>query len=360
MPTIHINVRKLATFLQLGLVSVIIYYGMKLVIDSLDSTRKRPGQLTQKEADQLLQKIGLKGIRLTDHELSLASTVIDPLTIPVSWKDIGGLDSLIKDLKETVILPMRQRSLFKKSHLLSAPKGVLLYGPPGCGKTMVAKATARNAGCRFINVQVSTLHDKWYGESQKLAAALFSLARKLAPCIVFIDEIDSFLRSRSLHDHEVTAMVKAQFMNMWDGLQTEEDCQVMIMGATNRPEDVDTAILRRMVAAFHVGLPDGKQRESILKIILANERVEEDFDYGHIASLTEGCSGSDIKELCRSAAIGCVREYLSGFECDEDYANLEKLDEVTIRNINTKDMEAAIEKCKPLFVHHKSRTEAQK
>ncbi|CAB4034627.1 ATPase family AAA domain-containing 1, partial, partial [Paramuricea clavata] len=175
MPSVTITGKQIATFLQLGLLSVLVYYGVQLVIETMDPTKKRPGQLTRKEADNLLQKIGLKGVKLTEHELSLASTLVDPLTISVNWSDIGGLDSVIKDLKETVILPMRQKSLFRKSHLLSAPKGVLLYGPPGCGKTMIAKATAKTAGCRFINVQVSSLTDKWYGESQKLAAALFTL-----------------------------------------------------------------------------------------------------------------------------------------------------------------------------------------
>ena len=107
-------------------------------------------------------------------------------------------------------------------------------GPPGCGKTMIAKATAREAGARFINLDVSQITDKWYGESQKLANAIFTLATKLSPCIIFIDEIDSLLRVRDSHDHEATAMVKAQFMQMWDGLETNSSATVMVLGATNR------------------------------------------------------------------------------------------------------------------------------
>ncbi|XP_045898218.1 outer mitochondrial transmembrane helix translocase-like [Micropterus dolomieu] len=129
-------------------------------------------------------------------------------------------------MKETVILPVQKRHLFQGSRLLQPPKGVLLYGPPGCGKTLIAKATAKEAGFRFINLQPSTLTDKWYGESQKLAAAVFSLAVKLQPSIIFVDEIDSFLRSRSSSDHEATAMMKAQFMSLWDGLDTDYHCQV--------------------------------------------------------------------------------------------------------------------------------------
>lgn len=108
---------------------------------------------------------------------------------------------------------------------------------------------------RFLNLDASALTDKWYGESQKLATAVFTLAVKIQPCIIFIDEIDSLLRSRDTHDHEATAMVKALFMSMWDGLITDNKCCVVVMGATNRPQDVDKAILRRMPASFYIGLP---------------------------------------------------------------------------------------------------------
>jgi SpoVK/Ycf46/Vps4 family AAA+-type ATPase len=111
-----------------------------------------------------------------------------------------------------VIFPLVYPSLFTSSTLLVAPKGVLLYGPPGCGKTMLAKALAKESGATFINIAMSVLSNKWYGESNKLVAGLFSLARKMQPSIIFIDEIDSFLRERSKGDHEVTAMMKAEFM----------------------------------------------------------------------------------------------------------------------------------------------------
>lgn len=127
-----------------------------------------------------------------------------------------------------------------------------------------------------------------YGESQKLAAAVFTLAVKLQPCIIFIDEIDSFLRSRNSTDHEATAMMKAQFMSLWDGLITDHDCTVIIMGATNRPQDLDRAILRRMPATFHVSMPSTIQRKQILNLILENEPVSDDVDIGKIADCTEG------------------------------------------------------------------------
>ena len=160
----------------------------------------------------------------------IASHLVVPDDITVSWSDIAGLDAVIEELRESVVLPIRHRNLFANSQLWQAPKGVLLHGPPGCGKTLIAKATAKEAGMRFINLDVAMLTDKWYGESQKLASAVFSLAAKLQPCIVFIDEIDSFLRSRNTHDHEATAMMKTQFMMLWDGLSTSQGSTVIVMG----------------------------------------------------------------------------------------------------------------------------------
>lgn len=188
--------------------------------------------------------------------------------------EIGGLDHIIQDLRESVIYPLCYPELFTSaSGLLGAPPGVLLYGPPGCGKTMMAKALAKESNATFINLHISTLTDKYYGESNKLAAAVFSLARKLQPAIVFIDEIDSFLRERRSNDHETTGMMKAEFMSLWDGLTTGEDRRIVILGATNRPNDIDSAILRRMPKRFAVRLPTEAQRRSILDLVSAARKL---------------------------------------------------------------------------------------
>lgn len=160
--------------------------------------------------------------------------------------------------------------------------------------------------------------DKWYGESQKLAAAVFTLAVKIQPCIIFIDEIDSFLRRRNSTDHEATAMMKAQFMSLWDGLITDHDCTVIIMGATNRPEDLDRAILRRMPATFHIPMPNIAQRKQILELILTNEPISDDVDIEKIGKLTDGFSGSDLRELCRNASVYRVRDYMRTTEHTDD------------------------------------------
>jgi len=252
----------------------------------------------------------LVSLQFTDYELSIASNLVDPETIPVSWKDIAGLDDVLQELRDTLILPIKNKNLFGGSQLLQPPKGVLLHGPPGCGKTMVAKATAKEAGMRFLNLDASALTDKWYGESQKLATAVFTLAVKIQPCIIFIDEIDSLLRSRDTHDHEATAMVKALFMSMWDGLITDNKCCVVVMGATNRPQDVDKAILRRMPASFYIGLPIIEQRNQVINVILQHENLADDVELDRLARLTEGFSGSDLRELCRTAAVYGMRDSL--------------------------------------------------
>merc|ERR1719365_153133 len=309
---------------------------MKLLMDAIDPTRKQK-LAAQKRAEKLLASLGIEpDVKLTEYEMSIARQLVDPESIGVKFEDIAGQVELISELRQAVILPIQRRDLFEKSDLMTAPKGVLLHGPPGCGKTMVAKATAREAGARFINLDISSLTDKWYGESQKLAGAVFTLARKIQPCIIFIDEIDSLLRVRTQQDHEATAMIKAQFMQLWDGLSTDTN-SVVVIGATNRPKDVDTAILRRMPLTFKLGLPDRGQRRDIITAVMRMENVSDCVDMLRLAKLTEGFSGSDLRELCRSAAINRVRE-MSG-------------DETSLRAITMEDMLSALGKMRESRVH---------
>ncbi|XP_017297147.2 ATPase family AAA domain-containing protein 1-B [Kryptolebias marmoratus] len=149
---------------------------------------------------------------------------------------------------------------------------------------------------------------------------------------------DSFLRNRSTSDHEATAMMKAQFMSLWDGLDTDHHCQVIIMGATNRPQDLDSAILRRMPTRFHINQPSVRQREQILRLILDNERVDSTVDLKDVAKETDGFSGSDLREMCRDAALLCVRDFV--------HNQSDSVSEDTIRPIAQTDLQTAVSKMK--------------
>ncbi|CAN0922683.1 Outer mitochondrial transmembrane helix translocase [Linum grandiflorum] len=176
---------------------------------------------------------------------------------------------------------------------------------------MLAKAIAKESGAVFINVRISNLMSKWFGDAQKLVAAVFSLAYKIQPAIIFIDEVDSFLGQRRSTDHEALTNMKTEFMALWDGFTTDQNARVMVLAATNRPSELDEAILRRLPQAFEIGIPDRKERAEILKVILKGESIEDNIDFNHIAGLCEGYTGSDLFDLCKSAAYFAIRDLLS-------------------------------------------------
>ncbi|KIY63841.1 AAA-domain-containing protein [Cylindrobasidium torrendii FP15055 ss-10] len=287
-----------------------------------------------------LQKLGHEKLDLDDYETTIANEVIHPDDIAVHFADIGGLEPIVSSLRESVIYPLLYPSLFASSSaLLGPPKGVLLYGPPGCGKTMLAKAMAKESGATFINISASTLTSKWFGDSNKLVNGLFSLARKTQPSIVFIDEIDSFLRERASSDHEVTAMMKAEFMTLWDGLTGAHE-RILVLGATNRPTDIDAAFLRRLPKRFAVPMPGKEQRITILKLMLQGTTLEDDFPWDRLAAATDNLSGSDLKELCRNAAMVPVREYLRQHAGDADALGKAQVDGFALRPLCIDDFVA--------------------
>ncbi|KAL8150408.1 hypothetical protein V2J09_020216 [Rumex salicifolius] len=245
-----------------------------------------------------------------EFERRIRPEVIPANEISVKFSDIGALEDIKDTLQEIVMLPLRRPDLFKGG-LLKPCRGILLFGPPGTGKTMLAKAIAKEAGASFINVSMSTITSKWFGEDEKNVRALFSLASKVSPTIIFVDEVDSMLGQRSrAGEHEAMRKIKNEFMSHWDGLMTKPGERILVLAATNRPFDLDEAIIRRFERRIMVGLPSVENREMILKTLLAKEKAEIGLDFKEIARMTEGYSGSDLKNLCTTAAYRPVRELI--------------------------------------------------
>ncbi|KAG2701395.1 hypothetical protein I3760_06G042200 [Carya illinoinensis] len=285
---------------------LVLFAGLRHLDPNREASKK-----AHEHKKEIAKRLGRPLIHTNPYEDVIACDVVNPDHIDVEFGSIGGLESIKQALFELVILPLRRPDLFSYGKLLGPQKGVLLYGPPGTGKTMLAKAIAKESGAVFINVKISSLMSKWFGDAQKLVAAVFSLAYKLQPAIIFIDEVDSFLGQRRNTDHEALANMKTEFMALWDGFTTDQNARVMVLAATNRPSELDEAILRRLPQAFEIGIPNCKERAEILRVILRGERVEDNIDYDHIASLCEGYTGSDLLELCKKAAYFPVRDLLN-------------------------------------------------
>ncbi|KAE9608568.1 putative adenosinetriphosphatase [Lupinus albus] len=267
-------------------------------------------QAIQNESKSL--KKSLKDV-VTENEFEkrLLADVIPPNDIGVTFDDIGALENVKDTMKELVMLPLQRPELFCKGQLTKPCKGILLFGPPGTGKTMLAKAVATEAGANFINISMSSITSKWFGEGEKYVKAVFSLASKIAPSVIFVDEVDSMLgRRENPGEHEAMRKMKNEFMVNWDGLRTKETERVLVLAATNRPYDLDEAVIRRLPRRLMVNLPDAPNRAKILKVILAKEDLSSDVDLEAIASMTDGYSGSDLKNLCVTAAHRPIKEIL--------------------------------------------------
>ncbi|KAI9384684.1 hypothetical protein POPTR_012G096300v4 [Populus trichocarpa] len=284
---------------------------VKLVLSS-ESIQYGIGILQAIQNESKSLKKSLKDV-MTENEFEkrLLADVIPPNDIGVTFDDIGALENVKDTLKELVMLPLQRPELFCKGQLTKPCKGILLFGPPGTGKTMLAKAVATEAGANFINISMSSITSKWFGEGEKYVKAVFSLASKISPSVVFVDEVDSMLgRRENPGEHEAMRKMKNEFMVNWDGLRTKDTERVLVLAATNRPFDLDEAVIRRLPRRLMVNLPDAPNRAKILKVILAKEDLSPDIDFEAIASMTDGYSGSDLKNLCVAAAHRPIKEIL--------------------------------------------------
>ncbi|KAL6907838.1 hypothetical protein ACP4OV_002008 [Aristida adscensionis] len=296
----------------------------KLVLTS-ESLKHGLNMLQSMQSDNKSSKKSLKDV-VTENEFEkrLLADVIPPNDIGVTFDDIGALENVKDTLKELVMLPLQRPELFCKGQLTKPCKGILLFGPPGTGKTMLAKAVATEAGANFINISMSSITSKWFGEGEKYVKAVFSLASKIAPSVIFIDEVDSMLgRRENPGEHEAMRKMKNEFMVNWDGLRTKDKERVLVLGATNRPFDLDEAVIRRFPRRLMVNLPDASNREKILKVILAKEELGPDVDMESLANMTDGYSGSDLKNLCVTAAHYPIREILEKEKKEKNVAKAE-------------------------------------
>ncbi|KAL0908513.1 hypothetical protein M5K25_023009 [Dendrobium thyrsiflorum] len=277
----------------------------------LESLEIAISRLGEQESISTKPSESIKNLAKDEYESNFVSAVVPSDEIGVKFDDIGALEDVKRTLNELVTLPMRRPELFSHGNLLKPCKGILLFGPPGTGKTLLAKALATEAGANFINITGSTLTSKWFGDAEKLTKALFSFASRLAPVIIFVDEVDSLLGARGgAFEHEATRRMRNEFMAAWDGLRTKDIQRILILGATNRPFDLDDAVIRRLPRRIYIDLPDAENRMKILKIFLSQENLDPNFRFDELANATEGYSGSDLKNLCIAAAYKPVQELL--------------------------------------------------
>ncbi|XP_077352030.1 spastin [Festucalex cinctus] len=285
------------------------------------------------------QKRELKNFKNVDSKLAnmILNEIVDN-GASVTFNDIAGQDLAKQALQEIVILPALRPELF--TGLRAPARGLLLFGPPGNGKTMLAKAVAAESNSTFFNMSAASLTSKYVGESEKLVRALFAAARELQPSVIFIDEVDSLLCERREGEQEFSRRLKTEFLIEFDGVQSGGDDRVLVMGATNRPQELDEAVLRRFAKRVYVALPDEKTRATLMQHLLAKHGSPlSNNELSWLAKATAGYSGSDLTSLAKDAALGPIRE-LGPDQVRHMAAS-------QMRNIKLKDFEDSLKRIKP-------------
>jgi len=280
---------------------------------------------------------------LDDDEKRLREMIADTIITErpnIKMSEVAGLGDAKQAINDAIIAPLKHPELFK-GKARQPWKGILFYGPAGCGKTLIAKAVASEVNATFFNVSAANIVSKWLGESERLVMHLFQIARKNQPAIVFIDELDSIGVSRSGDDVGGERRMKTQLLTELQGLASEQDERVTVIGATNLPWEIDFALRSRFEKRIHVPLPDTEARAAILEIHMEDIEVSPVVDYEEMADLTEGYSGRDISIVCREAAMEPIRDLQRTGRMDDER------EIVDIRPVSRDDFLSAIENIRP-------------
>ncbi|CAH9114293.1 unnamed protein product [Cuscuta epithymum] len=265
----------------------------------------------------------------------------------VKWDSIKGLENAKRLLKEAVVMPIKYpKLLLYFTGLLSPWKGILLFGPPGTGKTMLAKAVATECNTTFFNISASSVVSKWRGDSEKLIKVLFELARHHAPSTIFLDEIDAIIsqRGEARSEHEASRRLKTELLIQMDGL-TRSDELVFVLAATNLPWELDAAMLRRLEKRILVPLPEPEARKAMCEELLPPASDGEILPYDLLVEMTEGYSGSDIRLLCKEAAMQPLRRLMLLLEEKQDVLPDDELPKVG--PITERDIKVALSNTRP-------------
>ncbi|KAM9727330.1 spastin isoform 2-T2 [Menidia menidia] len=284
-------------------------------------------------------KRDMKNFKNVDSKMAnlIMNEIVDRGSV-ISFEDIAGQDLAKQALQEIVILPALRPELF--TGLRAPARGLLLFGPPGNGKTMLAKAVAAESNATFFNISAASLTSKWVGEGEKLVRALFAVARELQPSVIFIDEVDSLLCERREGEHDASRRLKTEFLIEFDGVNSVGDDRVLVMGATNRPQELDEAVLRRFAKRVYVTLPDEQTRFTLLKNLLGKHgNPLSTTELTYLSKATDRYSGSDLTSLAKDAALGPIRE----LGADQ----VRNVSASEMRNIKKKDFEDSLKRIKP-------------